>query len=125
MFVKRLHSIFTLLIAVLFASLTTYAGNDLGKIVSFDDEEVEVRVDGEIDYWPIEKLGKPPITILEKDSSNFVRIKLDGKGDVWVSLSYVTTDQQVAMKKNCQSQQIAQSGNKKQFGVRGIGESCE
>ena len=94
------------------------------RIISFDDEEVEVRVNGDFDYWPADKLGTPPIDILDKDDSNFVKIKA-ASGEVWVSLSYVTTDEQAAMKKNCQSQQLAQSGSKKQFGVRGIGESCE
>ena len=94
------------------------------RIISFDDEEVEVRVNGDFDYWPAHKLGTPPIDILDKDDSNFVKIKA-ASGEVWVSLSYVTTDEQAAMKKNCQSQQLAQSGSKKQFGVRGIGESCE
>lgn len=106
-------------------SLPVWADNKFGQIVSFDDEEVEVKVNDEIDYWPASKLGKPPISILAKDSSNFVKINTAGHGAVWVSLSYVTTDQQKAMQKNCQSQKLAQNENKKQYGIRGIGESCQ
>lgn len=125
MFTKQLHVTVTILVGILFAAQSLHAENSLGQIVSFDDEEVEVRVNGEIDYWPANRLGQPPITILEKDNSNFVRIDNANKGAVWVSLSYVTTNQQAALKKNCQSQQIASSESKKQFGIRGIGESCE
>ena len=125
MFGKQLYIAFTVLVGFLFVAQSLQADSGLGRIVSFDDEEVEVRVNGEIDYWPIDRLGQPPITILEKDSSNFVRIDSADSVAVWVSLSYVTTDHQAALKKNCQSQQIARSEDKKQFGVRGIGESCE
>lgn len=125
MFGKQLYIAFTVLVGFLFVAQSLQADSGLGRIVSFDDEEVEVRVNGEIDYWPVARLGQPPINILEKDSSNFVRIDTTDNGAVWVSLSYITTDHQAALKKNCQSQQLASSEDKKQFGVRGIGESCE
>ncbi|MBL4712596.1 MAG: hypothetical protein JKX75_08900 [Gammaproteobacteria bacterium] len=124
MFTKRLRVVLIILLGNLLTAQTGLADSHLGKIVSFDDEEVEVKVKGEFDYWPASKLGTLPITILEKDSSNFVRIKSSNGAIVWVSLSYVTTDQQAAMKTSCQSQQLAQNANKKQYGVRGIGESC-
>ncbi|MFV2004241.1 MAG: hypothetical protein ACC650_03500 [Gammaproteobacteria bacterium] len=124
MFAKQSYAAF-IMTGIFFAVQPVHAESNLGQIVSFDDEEVEVRFNGEIDYWPTNRLGKPPITILEKDSSNFVRIKTADKAAVWVSLSYVTTNHQTALKKNCQSQKLAQSENKKQFGIRGIGESCE
>ncbi len=125
MFTKQLQLTGAILAGILFAAQSLHAGNSFGQIESFDDEEVEVRVNGEIDYWPASRLGKLPITILEKDNSNFVRIKTAGKEAVWVSLSYVTTSQQKALKKNCQSQQLAMSESKRQFGVRGIGEACK
>ena len=125
MFIKQLRIVGVVLAGYLFIMPPLMAEKDLDMIVSFDDEEVEVRINGEIDYWSIAKLGKMPITILEKDSSNFVRIKIADKKMVWVSLSYVTTNQQAALKKNCQSQQISMVESKKQFGARGIGESCE
>ena len=125
MIIKQLHITGFILAGFLFAAQPLSADNGLGQIVSFDDEEVEVRVNGEFDYWPASRLGKLPIAILEKDSNNFVRIKTADKAAVWVSLSYVTTNQQAVLKKNCQSQQLAQNATKKQYGVRGIGESCE
>lgn len=115
---------FFLALLLMLSFQTSIAENVGSNIISFDDEEVEVRVNDDFDYWPASKLGKPPIKILDIDDSNFAKIKTSS-GEVWVSLSYVTTDEQAAMKKNCQSQQLAQSGSKKQFGVRGIGESCE
>ena len=125
MFTKQLYAAATILFGLLFTAQSLHADSGFGQIVSFDDEEVEIRANGEIDYWPANRLGQPPITILEKDSSNFVKIDTANNGTVWVSLSYVTTNQQAALKKNCQSQQIARSENKKQFGIRGIGESCK
>ncbi|MDX2477840.1 MAG: hypothetical protein QNL05_10815 [Gammaproteobacteria bacterium] len=125
MFTKQLYVAFTILLGGIFAAQSLQADSSYGQIVSFDDEEVEIRVNGEIDYWPANRLGQPPIAILAKDSSNFVKIDTADNGMVWVSLSYVTTNQQAALKKNCQSQQIASNENKKQFGIRGIGESCE
>ena len=125
MFTKRLSVVLIVLFAGFFVAQAGFADSKLGKIVSFDDEEVEVRINDEFDYWPASKLGALPITILEKDSSNFVRIKTADGVAVWVSLSYVTTDQQTVLKKSCQSQQLAQSANKKQYGIRGIGESCD
>ena len=124
MSVKQLCTLFTVLLG-LTATLVLRAGDGVGQIISFDDEEVEVRVNGEIDYWPSARLGQPPIDILEKDSKSFVKIDTPDSGPVWVSLSYVTTHQQATLKKNCQSQQLAQSEDKQQFGVRGIGESCQ
>jgi hypothetical protein len=125
MFIKQLHITGAILVGLLLVAQSLHADNHFGQIVSFDDEEVEVRVNGEIDYWPANKLGKLPISILEKDDSNFVRINTAGKEAVWVSLSYVTTTEQAALKKNCQSQQLAMSESKRQFGVRGIGEACK
>jgi hypothetical protein len=125
MVLKRLINACIILFLGLCFTRIVYADNNLGQIVSFDDEEVEVRVNGEIDYWPTSRLSKLPISIQEKDSNNFVRIKAADNTDVWVSLSYATTDQQTALKKNCQSQKLAQGGNKKQYGIRGIGESCQ
>ena len=122
---KQRCTAFTVLAGIIFMTQSLQAGGGLGRIVSFDDEEVEVRVNGEIDYWPAGRLGPPPIAILAKDSSNFVKIDTHDSGFVWVSLSYVTTDHQAMLKKNCQSQQLARGEDKKQFGVRGIGESCE
>lgn len=125
MFIKQLQITGVILAGLLFAAQSLHADNRFGQIESFDDEEVEVRVNGEIDYWPASRLGKLPIPILEKDNSNFVRINTAGKEAVWVSLSYVTTSQQKALKKNCQSQQLAMSESKRQFGARGIGEACK
>ena len=122
---KKLYAASIILSGLLFTALPLLADNGLGQIISFDDEEVEVRVNGEIDYWPSTKLGQLPIDIQEKDSSNFVRINAADNTSVWVSLSYVTTKKQDALKKNCQSQQLASSASKKQFGIRGIGESCQ
>ncbi|MFQ5642550.1 MAG: hypothetical protein ACE5FQ_02510 [Thiogranum sp.] len=125
MSVKQLYVTFSVLLGFLAAPQFLQAGSGLGQIESFDDEEVEVRVNGEIDYWPAARLGALPIPILKQDDSNFVRINTPGDGPVWVSLSYVTTNHQAALKKNCQSQKLAQLEDKKQFGVRGVGESCE
>ena len=124
MSVKQLCALFTVLLGLIVMRFLQ-AGDGLGQIISFDDEEVEVRVDGEIDYWPAARLGQPPIVILEKDTKSFVKIDTPDNGAVWVSLSYVTTHHQATLKKNCQSQQLAQSVDKQQFGVRGIGESCQ
>ncbi len=122
---KQLCITFSVLLGLLVAPQFLQAASGLGQIESFDDEEVEVRVNGEIDYWPAGRLGALPIAILEQDASNFVRINTPGDGPVWVSLSYVTTNHQSTLKKNCQSQKLAQLEDKKQFGVRGVGESCE
>lgn len=124
MLVKQLGIAGAGLLGFLLFAQSLQAENNLGQIISYDDDEVEVRVNGEIDYWPVAKLGSLPLTIMEKDDSNFVKITVAGGGTVWVSLSYVTTNEPT-LKKNCQSQKLATNESKKQFGARGIGEACE
>lgn len=121
---KRYRVLGLLASVLLFGSASAGAETEQEQIVSFDEEEVEVRIDSEFDYWPVSKLGTLPISILAEDDSNFVQIDTGEHGIIWVSLSYVTTAGQQSMKKNCQVQQISESSGRRQFSARGVGESC-
>lgn len=113
--------IFSILLASVASSIAEVVHK---QVIAFDDEEVEVRVGSEFDYWPASRLGTPPIPILSTDESNFVQIDAGEHGLVWVSLSYVTTDGQRSIKKKCKVQQTYITGGKRQFSARGVGEEC-
>lgn len=101
------------------------AGGTPGFIVSFDDSEIEVIRDGDFDDLPVDDFPVPPLEVLGKDGRGFLKVKTKSGEDVWVSPSYVTTDTLKNMKKNCQTRKIARQGDKRQYGVRGVGEECQ
>mgnify|MGYP001817301906 CR=1 FL=1 len=116
-----------LAVAVLWCCVQLFAvaENIPSSIVSFDDSEVEVRKDGNFDYLSIDDFPALPLKVHEKDSKGFLLVDTKDGGTVWVSPSYVTTDTLRDMKKNCQQQKVAQQRDKRQYGVRGVGEGCE
>lgn len=116
----------TCISAALVAGVSMFcSAAERGHIVSFDDDDIEVRIDGKIEYMSRDAFDSPPLVILDRDASEFLKVKTRRQGDVWVSPSYVTTDQQQGNKVVCQKQQLSQSGDSSHYGVRGVGEECE
>ena len=116
----------TCISAALVAGVSMFcSAAERGHIVSFDDDDIEVRIDGKIEYMSRDAFDSPPLVILDRDASEFLKVKTRRQGDVWVSPSYVTTDQQQGNKVVCQKQQLSKSGDSSHYGVRGVGEECE
>ncbi|RDH89527.1 MAG: hypothetical protein DIZ79_11750 [endosymbiont of Lamellibrachia luymesi] len=120
----RRGTLFTLTCALLLA-FSVRAELPPHEIVGFDSDEVEVREAGKYRYQSVDGLGEPPITVLATDQSNFLKIRTPEGKEVWVNQSDVLTGDLQNLKRNeCHRASIAQASDRRQYGLRGVGESC-
>lgn len=96
------------------------------KIISFDSSEVEVRKAAHYEYISTASLPTPPLNVHEVDDLDFLKIKLSDGQFLWINSIDVTTDEYSNVKGiNCSEKLVAKRGDRKMYGGRGAGESCE
>jgi hypothetical protein len=100
------------------------AGEELA-ITGFDATEVEIHQDGEYRYLDSKALGQPPIAVLDRDKRNFLKIRLPGGELVWVNGGDVRTSDLENLRHNCSGLAMSEPGDRKQYGMRGVGEKCK
>lgn len=101
------------------------AGSDKLLITGFDADEVEVRKGEKYVLVPGPTLGELPIEVLESDNRNFLRIKGRDGAMLWVNGGDVVTSDLESYRRNCTSLVVTESDDRKQYGLRGVGEKCK
>lgn len=101
-----------------------YAGSTL-TITAFDATEVEIRQGEKYRYLNSDKLGKLPIDVLDRDKRNFLKIRLPGGEMVWVNGGDVHTSDLKGLRHNCSGLAMSEPSDRKQYGIRGVGEKCK
>ncbi len=93
-------------------------------IIGFDDTEIEVLEDGEIDFRAVEDIGDPPLPILEDDGRGFVRVKARDGSMLWLGRSYLQTDEKTEVP-TCHDARLAKASDRTMASARGVGEACK